>query len=208
MTRRAAGRSSWSRARRLLVTSENRDCTPVMRPPGRAMLSTRPKSTGSLPETKTIWTCDVDRCAASATLTAKATITFTPPCSSSPGRRFDDAKIALSLSDEDADVRQPRRFQRFPQSGDAGQVSAALKDDADSLRRLRSSAEPAGRCASHCREDGPPPHSMTSSARARSDGGSVQPERLRGLQVDRPVRPCGCWTGRSDGFSPLRIRPM
>src|SRR5215213_2811040 len=79
MTRRAAGRSSLSRARRLLVTSENRDCTPVMRPPGRAMLSTRPKSTGSLPETKTIWTCDLDRCAASATLTAKATITFTPP---------------------------------------------------------------------------------------------------------------------------------
>jgi hypothetical protein len=75
-----------------------------------------------------------------------------------PGRHFDDAKIALSLSDEDGYVSQPGRFQRFPQSGDPGQVSAALKDDADALCRLRSSAEPAGRCASHCHEDGAPPH--------------------------------------------------
>ena len=49
-------------------------------------------------------------------------------------------------------------------------------------------------------------YSITSSARASNGGGTVEAERLGGLQVDHRSNFVGACTGRSAGFSPLRMR--
>src|SRR5271169_4111270 len=50
-------------------------------------------------------------------------------------------------------------------------------------------------------------YSITSSARARIDGGTVKPSALAVLRLTTSSKVVGCWTGRSAGFSPLRILP-
>ena len=52
-----------------------------------------------------------------------------------------------------------------------------------------------------------PHHSMTSSARARIDGGTVRPSALAVLRLITSSNFVGCWTGRSAGLAPLRILP-
>src|SRR6516165_8397326 len=52
-----------------------------------------------------------------------------------------------------------------------------------------------------------PAHSMTSSARARIDGGTVRPSACAVLRLTTSSNLVGCWTGRSAGFSPERMRP-
>src|SRR5262245_54786029 len=51
----------------------------------------------------------------------------------------------------------------------------------------------------------PPPHSMTSSARASRDGGTVRPSDLAVLRFMTSSNLVGCSTGRSLGFAPLKI---
>src|SRR5262249_49610942 len=48
-------------------------------------------------------------------------------------------------------------------------------------------------------------HSITSSARASSDGGTSTPSALAVLRLITSSYLIGAWTGRSAGFSPLRI---
>ncbi len=50
-------------------------------------------------------------------------------------------------------------------------------------------------------------YSMTSSARARSDCGTVRPSALAVLRLMTSSNSVGRWTGRSLGFSPARILP-
>src|SRR5262249_40067928 len=52
-----------------------------------------------------------------------------------------------------------------------------------------------------------PPHSITSSARARIDGGTVRPSSLAVLRLTTSSNVAGCWAGRSAGLTPFRIRP-
>ena len=49
-------------------------------------------------------------------------------------------------------------------------------------------------------------HSITSSARARSVGGTSSPSALAALRLITSSYLVGAWTGRSAGFSPLRMR--
>ena len=56
------------------------------------------------------------------------------------------------------------------------------------------------------RQDAATPHSITSSARARSTGGIVRPSARAVLRLITSSNVVGCSTGRSPGFSPLRIR--
>jgi len=49
------------------------------------------------------------------------------------------------------------------------------------------------------------PHSMTSSARARIDGGTVRPSVLAVFRLTTSLRVVGCGTGRSAGFAPFSI---
>src|SRR6266487_694899 len=48
-------------------------------------------------------------------------------------------------------------------------------------------------------------HSITSSARASSVGGTSRPSALAVLRLITNSNLVDCWTGRSDGFAPLRI---
>src|SRR5258708_7101450 len=49
-------------------------------------------------------------------------------------------------------------------------------------------------------------YSITSSARASSEGGTVRPSALAVLRLMTSSYFTGAWTGRSPGFSPLRMR--
>src|SRR5262245_49946188 len=49
-------------------------------------------------------------------------------------------------------------------------------------------------------------HSITSSARANSVGGTMRPIALAVLRLITNSYLVGCWIGRPAGFSPLRIR--
>src|SRR5262249_12673825 len=79
-----------------------------------------------------------------------------------------------------------------------------LRDDARLLRPCREG--PRHRAPEPCNEL-PPPHSITSSARASRFGGIVRPSALAVLRLITSSNLVGCCTGRSAGFSPLRMRP-
>src|SRR6516164_8423824 len=51
-------------------------------------------------------------------------------------------------------------------------------------------------------------YSITSSARARIEGGTVRPSAVAVLRLTTSSKVVGCWTGRSAGLAPLRIRPV
>jgi Rv0623-like transcription factor len=51
------------------------------------------------------------------------------------------------------------------------------------------------------------PYSMTSSARARIEGGTVRPSAWAVLRLTTSSKRVGCSTGRSAGLVPLRILP-
>jgi hypothetical protein len=53
----------------------------------------------------------------------------------------------------------------------------------------------------------PPHHSSTSSARPNSHSGNVTPSALAALRLMTSSTLADCWTGRSAGASPLRMRP-
>src|SRR5260370_15444103 len=52
-----------------------------------------------------------------------------------------------------------------------------------------------------------PPHSITSSARARTDCGTVRPSAAAVLRLMTNSNFVGCMTGRSAGLAPFRILP-
>src|SRR5262249_29172590 len=74
-------------------------------------------------------------------------------------------------------------------------------------RLLRARRErPRGRAAEQ-RNELPTLHSITSSARARSDDGTSRPSALAVLTLITSSNLVACTTGKSDAFSPLRMRP-
>jgi hypothetical protein len=50
-------------------------------------------------------------------------------------------------------------------------------------------------------------YSITSSARSKIPVGIVTPSALAALRLTTVSNAVACWTGRSEGFSPLRMRP-
>src|SRR5262249_47711078 len=65
---------------------------------------------------------------------------------------------------------------------------------------------PRSRSAPEQRDECAPPHSITSSARASSVGGTSRPSVLAVLRLTTNSYLVGACTGRSAGFSPLRMR--
>src|SRR5262249_19238492 len=75
------------------------------------------------------------------------------------------------------------------------------------LRLLRPCRErPSCRTAEQGDEIASPDHSSTSLARARRLSGTVRPSDLAVLRLMTSSYLVGACTGRSDGFSPLRMR--
>src|SRR5262249_21241149 len=74
---------------------------------------------------------------------------------------------------------------------------------------LRTRRErPRRRAAKQRDEIAPPNHSITSSARASSVGGTSRPSALAVLRLIISSTFVACCTGKSAGFSPLRIGPV
>src|SRR5215475_2313043 len=85
---------------------------------------------------------------------------------------------------------------------------AAEKSDHRHRRLLRARRErPCRCCATEQRDERAAPHSITSSARASSDGGTVRPSTLAACALITSSNLVDCTTGSSAGFAPLRMRP-
>src|SRR5262245_51104233 len=82
-------------------------------------------------------------------------------------------------------------------------------DAMHALRPLRNRGKrPHGRRAAKQRDEVAPFHSITSSAMARSEGGTVRPS-IRAVPVLMTnSNLLDCTIGRSAGFAPLRMRPV
>src|SRR5262249_15228110 len=88
-----------------------------------------------------------------------------------------------------------------------GRRHRAEKADYRHRRLLRAYRErPRRRCASKQRDELPPFHSITSSARASIEGGSSRPSAFAVLRLITSSYFVGVCTGSSAGFSPLRMR--
>src|SRR6516225_2839814 len=83
------------------------------------------------------------------------------------------------------------------------------RDDWASRRRLlRARRERPGCRGTDQRDEVAPLHSITSSAMASTPGGIVSPRAFAALRLMTNSNLVGCNTGRSAGFSPLRMRPV
>src|SRR5262249_46791697 len=74
------------------------------------------------------------------------------------------------------------------------------------LLRSRRERPACGRAAKK-RDELAPSHSITSSARPSSVSGKVTPSALAVIMLMISSTFTACWTGRSAGLSPLRMRP-
>src|SRR5262245_36011378 len=123
----------------------------------------------------------------------------------------------ISILDADvAPLRPTEPSQPLPQSGESRMPLriglAAAHQHANTphslwLLRSRHHRERNRRAAEQRDELAPSDHSITSSARASSVGGTSRPSALAVLRLISNSNFTGCCTGRSAGFSPLRRRP-
>jgi hypothetical protein len=87
--------------------------------------------------------------------------------------------------------------------------SAAQNSDHRPRRLLRARQQrPRKRRAAEQRDERASSHSITSSARASSMGGTVRPSILAVLRLSTNSNLVGCITGNSAGLAPLRTRPV
>ena len=88
-------------------------------------------------------------------------------------------------------LQPPRHISTLPKSGRKADI---LNDPLSCQMPLRASQQTTL-------------YSITSSARVMSVGGTVRPSALAVLRLSTSSKLVGRTTGRSAGFSPLRIRP-
>src|SRR5262249_14509525 len=98
--------------------------------------------------------------------------------------------------------------QSLPKYGgeDLRRRGATEKADHRRRRLLRARCERPCCQAAEQRDEGAAPHSMTSSARASTEVGTSKPIALAVLRLTTSSYLVGACTGRSAGFSPLRMR--
>src|SRR5262249_54148335 len=116
--------------------------------------------------------------------------------------------LVIKRRDSDAPFRTTRTrslFHKRPSTSFDHRSSESLANlTSRDLRRER----PCNRRAAEQRYKGAPSHSITSSARASTFDGMVIPSALAVLRLMIRSALVACWTGRSAGFSPLRILPV
>src|ERR1019366_10168967 len=102
-----------------------------------------------------------------------------------------------------ADVAE--RVAEAPQKDLRVWIASEQDTDGRHLCRLRAHGErPRDRGATSQCDKLASSHSITSSARAISVGGTVRPRAFAVLRLMTSSNLVGCWTGKSAGFSPLR----
>jgi hypothetical protein len=88
-------------------------------------------------------------------------------------------------------------------------ANSAVEESNHRHRRLLHARRKRPRCrAAEQRDERAPLHSITSSAVASSDGGTVSPSVLAVWRLMTNSNFTVCWTGKAAGFSPLRIRAV
>src|SRR5262249_22778084 len=87
-----------------------------------------------------------------------------------------------------------------------GRPRGAEEPDHRHCGLLRPRRQRPRRRAAEQRDEGATPHSMTSSAVCRNGSGMVRPSAFAVLRLITSSYLVGCWTGRSLGLAPLRIR--
>ena len=112
---------------------------------------------------------------------------------------------ALVLGEARFTQTLPKRRQRFRAA--RGREAAEQPDDRQPLLRARRE-RPCNRRAAEQRDElAPFYHSITSSARASSVGGTSRLSILAVSALMTNSNLLACTTGRSAGFAPLRMRP-
>src|SRR5262249_30169974 len=100
-----------------------------------------------------------------------------------------------------------RPAERCYQAGIRSKRATTQETDHRRRRLLRAGHQrPHHRRASEKLDELAPPHSITSSARDSSDCGTERPSALAALRLMTSSYFVGARTGRSPGFSPLRMR--
>jgi hypothetical protein len=122
-----------------------------------------------------------------------------PPTGVDPHIAADGPAQLLKLLQKCADAGLKFRIVRGWEYADATHAAALLRPRPE---------RPCRRRASEQRDKVAPSHSITSSARASSVGGTVRPNALAVLRLMTSSILVACCTGRSAGFSPLRMRPV
>src|SRR5262249_8535591 len=123
------------------------------------------------------------------------------------------ARTPASVDPHVAGDSPARLLQPLQERGDAGLSFRIVRsrghehaDAPDPLGPLRARRERPCRRAAEQRDEVAACHSITSSARASSVGGTVTPSALAVLRLMINSTLVACRTGRSPGFSPLRMR--
>src|SRR5262249_36194193 len=130
-----------------------------------------------------------------------------------PRRRLDRLQIVLGfpdVQDEVFSLFQPELPESLPQSVDHHLVFAAEVDDPNARdipgRLTLGGKRPGEGDPSRQGDERPSVHySITSSARASTEGGMVRPRALAVFRLMTSSNLVGCSTGRSAGWAPLRI---
>src|SRR5262245_12396658 len=188
--------------------------TPVKLAPGRFRLATRPSRTGSVPVANTTGTVVAAALAANApavfaTITAACRLIRSATRDGSRSLRpsAQRSSIATFRFFDEADLGQPpaKCSHKVPRVG--GRRVAQKPNHRHPLALLRTRRNrPGRRPAEQGDELATPHHSITSSARASSVGGTSRPSALAILRLITSSYLLGACTGRSAGFSPLRMR--
>ena len=187
-------------------------------PPGRARLSTKPAPTGSTTSARTrpAW-CESPATTAPGRA-ATARITSGASATNSAAYLANVVGIAGGPASIDPHIAAggPAQFlQALQERREAGLCFRIVCGVAISTptRRIRSPC--CARAASGHAAAPPssvmncaPLHSITSSARASRVGGTSRPSALAVLRLMTSSNLVGCWTGRSPGEVPLRMRSM
>src|SRR5262249_48299600 len=185
-----------------------------MLPSGRARLLTRPASTGSATTPMTIGMLDVACLAARAGCRSFDQHDVDGQPNQFGGEfwqsvgvarsraKFKDQIMPFNISEPthlltECCEQRVRKFPTWCKDADARRPTRRLRP-----RRKR----PRHRCAAEQRDEVAPLHSMTSSARASTLAGISMPSALAVLRLMTSSYLVGACTGRSAGFSPLRMR--
>src|SRR6266478_3918410 len=216
-TRAAPGTSSRRSSSRFATNSVETKLIPVRLPPGRARLATRPSLTGSSLTVKTMGIVVVAAFAANATGGAFDRGDHGNPPADQFGRQrrqpihlilgpavFDRPGLALDIAALLQGLAKCAQIVRV-----RVRRCGAEEPDHRHRRLLRTHGERPHGC--RAAEQGyklPPLHSITSSARASSVGGTSRPRTLAVCKLMMSSNLVARRIGRSAGFSPLRMRPV
>jgi len=182
--------------------------SPVTLPPGRARLATRPPPTGSFANAKTIGMTGVTRFKAATTL---PTVTMTSAFSRTNSAAISAASVLPAIFDYDGSTFDPSEFTQPRHKGSCpGTPGRSVRTQEpygwQSARLLPAYRHwPRDRARESCHELAPSHHSMTSSARASSAGGTSRPSAFAVIRLSARSNLVGCSTGISPGFAPRRI---